>query len=198
MTRTERLLGYIGLFLIGVIGALADRLRRGERSVPWRRIRPHQHHGVGPSAHLRSLQARSLQRTAPRRIGPDCLDPQGAVAARVPRIETGTPDQEGRAPRRPVARHLRRRRRAESLHSRNPARARRRCPGAALHRDGAPARLPLHRRRHPVAAGGRRAAAGARRRSDRRDAGAGAVRAERRRQHRVSGLRQTGRSTSSS
>ncbi len=47
MTRTDRVLGYIGLFLIGVIGAVADRLRLGERSdtmathsaspAPWRR-----------------------------------------------------------------------------------------------------------------------------------------------------------------
>ena len=66
---------------------------------------------------------------------------------------------EGRVPRRGLARRLRRRRRAQGLHPRDPQGARRRPADADLHRDRAPPRLPLRRPGHAGdLAAGRRAA----------------------------------------
>ena len=100
----------------------------------------------GPVAQLQSLHDRPVARATVRRVRTSRAHAQGAVAPRVPRGAAGTPGQEGRAPRRDLARHVRRRRRAEGLHPRDPARAGRRRARAAVHRDGAPARLPLRRR----------------------------------------------------
>ena len=82
--RLEHLLGWVGLFLIGSIGA-AYRIREWvaggsafENSGIWRRRRM-ACHGVEPPHHLRSLQARSGQRTTVRRRFGDLVDAEGAV-----------------------------------------------------------------------------------------------------------------------
>ena len=62
-----------------------------------------------------------------------------------------------------LAGRLRRRRRAEGVHPRDPQGARRRGAEAAVHRDRAPARLSVHRGRRRCRPTGRRAAHGRRR-----------------------------------
>ena len=97
--------------------------------------------------------------------------------------------------RRAVGRRLRRRRRAQGLHPGNPEGAGRRCAPAAVHRDGAPARVSLHRPRDDRRVGTGTAAILRRRARIGPGGGTGtgrpdhAVRAQWRRQHRLPGVR---------
>ena len=78
---------------------------------------------------LRAPHAQSLRRAAPSRPA------------------RGTPGHEAGALRRRLGGRLRRRRGAQGVHPGDPEGAGRRCSEAAVHRDGAPARIPVHRRR---------------------------------------------------
>ncbi len=83
------------------------------------------------------------------------LTPKALALLVLPRRTPRRGDHEGRVVWRRVAGNHGRRRGARHLHPGAAPRAARRCPQAPLHRDTAPARLPVHREDHVGAPTGR-------------------------------------------
>src|ERR1043166_805100 len=100
--------------------------------------------GAGSDSRVRTLSAGTAGRPEIRRAR-GAADAESAGAAVLPRRTPRRGDHEAGIVRRRLARNYGRRRGPRHLHpgaAQSPAR---RCAQAALHRDAAPARLPLHR-----------------------------------------------------